>query len=86
MVRDIGGSDPERMAAPKVANYMVELFKNSANVKVISTIQLYSIHHLFHFDILNLYKEDSVVSSRNKHIYSEYEYLIVYVTCTIDCS
>ncbi|XP_033633240.1 putative aminopeptidase W07G4.4 [Asterias rubens] len=34
VARDIGGSDPERMAAPKVANYMVELFKNSANVKV----------------------------------------------------
>lgn len=27
--RDIGGSDPERMAAPRVAEYVEELFKNS---------------------------------------------------------
>lgn len=27
--RDIGGSDPERMAAPRVAEYVQELFKNS---------------------------------------------------------
>lgn len=27
--RDIGGSDPERMAAPRVADYVVELFKDS---------------------------------------------------------
>lgn len=27
--RDIGGSDPERMAAPRVADYVEELFKNS---------------------------------------------------------
>lgn len=27
--RDIGGSDPERMAAPRVADYVQELFKDS---------------------------------------------------------
>ena len=27
--RDIGGSDPERMAAPRVAEYVQELFKDS---------------------------------------------------------
>lgn len=27
--RDIGGSDPERMAAPRVAEYVEELFKKS---------------------------------------------------------
>lgn len=27
--RDIGGSDPERMAAPRVAEYVEELFRNS---------------------------------------------------------
>lgn len=27
--RDIGGSDPERMAAPRVAEYVQEMFKNS---------------------------------------------------------
>lgn len=27
--RDIGGSDPERMAAPRVAEYVQELFNNS---------------------------------------------------------
>ncbi|KAM9476161.1 putative aminopeptidase W07G4.4 [Clarias gariepinus] len=31
--RDIGGSDPERMAAPRVAEYVQEVFKNS-NVQV----------------------------------------------------
>lgn len=27
--RDIGGSDPERMASPRVADYVQELFKDS---------------------------------------------------------
>lgn len=27
--RDIGGSDPERMAAPRVADYVQQLFENS---------------------------------------------------------
>ena len=31
--RDIGGSDPERMAAPRVAEYVREMFKGTA-VKV----------------------------------------------------
>lgn len=35
--RDIGGSDPERMAAPRVAEYVEELFKNSP-VKVAGSI------------------------------------------------
>uniref|UniRef100_A0AAR2JQJ7 Cytosol aminopeptidase domain-containing protein n=1 Tax=Pygocentrus nattereri TaxID=42514 RepID=A0AAR2JQJ7_PYGNA len=37
--RDIGGSDPERMAAPRVAEYVKELFKNSpVQVKVVSDL------------------------------------------------
>ena len=32
--RDIGGSDPERMAAPRVEEYVRELFKNDKNVSV----------------------------------------------------
>ncbi|XP_054154214.1 putative aminopeptidase W07G4.4 isoform X2 [Oppia nitens] len=37
VARDIGGSDPERMAAPKVAQYVEELFKNSVvKVNIIS--------------------------------------------------
>lgn len=35
--RDIGGSDPERMAAPRVADYVQELFKDSP-VKVRTSI------------------------------------------------
>lgn len=27
--RDIGGSDPERMAAPRVCDYVQEIFKNT---------------------------------------------------------
>ncbi|XP_061623612.1 putative aminopeptidase W07G4.4 [Phyllopteryx taeniolatus] len=39
--RDIGGSDPERMAAPRVAEYVVELFKNSpVQAEVISDVKL----------------------------------------------
>ncbi|XP_077456503.1 putative aminopeptidase W07G4.4 [Stigmatopora argus] len=39
--RDVGGSDPERMAAPRAADYVVELFKNSAvQVEVISDAKL----------------------------------------------
>lgn len=35
--RDIGGSDPERMAAPRVAEYVQHVFKNSpVNVEVIA--------------------------------------------------
>uniref|UniRef100_A0A8C6TCH5 Zgc:152830 n=1 Tax=Neogobius melanostomus TaxID=47308 RepID=A0A8C6TCH5_9GOBI len=38
--RDIGGSDPERMAAPRVADYVQELFKDSpVQVEVISDVK-----------------------------------------------
>ncbi|KAM9391875.1 putative aminopeptidase W07G4.4 [Pholidichthys leucotaenia] len=38
--RDIGGSDPERMAAPRVADYVQELFKNSpVQVEVLSDLK-----------------------------------------------
>ncbi|XP_054707558.1 putative aminopeptidase W07G4.4 [Uloborus diversus] len=38
LCRDIGGSDPERMAAPNVANYVQELFENTCiNVEVIES-------------------------------------------------
>jgi len=37
--RDIGGSDPERMAAPRVAEYVEELFKDSrVTVKVLKDV------------------------------------------------
>ncbi|KAI5622090.1 hypothetical protein C0J50_18474 [Silurus asotus] len=37
--RDIGGSDPERMAAPRVAEYVQEVFKGtSVQVKVVSDL------------------------------------------------
>jgi leucyl aminopeptidase len=32
--RDIGGADPERMAPPRVAEYVKELFDKSSGVKV----------------------------------------------------
>lgn len=39
--RDIGGSDPERMAAPRVADYVQELFKNSpVQVEVVSDLKI----------------------------------------------
>ncbi|KAM9743258.1 putative aminopeptidase W07G4.4 [Menidia menidia] len=38
--RDIGGSDPERMAAPRVAEYVQEMFKNSpVRVEVVSDLK-----------------------------------------------
>ncbi|XP_061585434.1 putative aminopeptidase W07G4.4 [Cololabis saira] len=38
--RDIGGSDPERMAAPHVAEYVQELFKNTpVKVEVVSSVK-----------------------------------------------
>jgi len=38
--RDIGGSDPERMAAPRVAEYVQNIFKGSAvKVEIISDLQ-----------------------------------------------
>uniref|UniRef100_A0A3Q1J7X1 Cytosol aminopeptidase domain-containing protein n=1 Tax=Anabas testudineus TaxID=64144 RepID=A0A3Q1J7X1_ANATE len=39
--RDIGGSDPERMAAPRVAEYVQELFKDSpVKVEVVSDLKV----------------------------------------------
>ncbi|XP_034026566.1 putative aminopeptidase W07G4.4 isoform X2 [Thalassophryne amazonica] len=39
--RDIGGSDPERMAAPRVADYVQELFKDSpVTIEVISDLKV----------------------------------------------
>ncbi|MCI4381247.1 hypothetical protein PGIGA_G00249270 [Pangasianodon gigas] len=39
--RDIGGSDPERMAAPRVAEYVQEVFKDtSVQVKVVSDLRM----------------------------------------------
>jgi hypothetical protein len=32
--RDIGGADPERMAPPRVADYIQDLFNKSSGVKV----------------------------------------------------
>jgi leucyl aminopeptidase len=32
--RDIGGADPERMAPPRVAEYIQDLFNKSSNIKV----------------------------------------------------
>lgn len=34
VARDIGGGDPERMAPPRVADYVIEAFANSANIKL----------------------------------------------------
>lgn len=40
MCRDIGGSDPERMAAPNVATYVKELFVNTPiQVEVIEDVK-----------------------------------------------
>ena len=39
MTRDIGGSDPERMAAPKVLQYVQETFKDTCiKVKLMLTL------------------------------------------------
>lgn len=41
--RDIGGGDPERMAPPRVADYVQELFKSSSiKVKNPSNFDLYT--------------------------------------------
>ena len=32
--RDIGGSDPERMAPPRVAEYVQDLFQQTSDIKV----------------------------------------------------
>ena len=40
MYRDIGGSDPERMAAPRVEEYITKLFGDSSPVKVSSFLNI----------------------------------------------
>ena len=47
--RDLGGSDPERMAPPRVAEYVQELFKDT-NIKVGLKKTQYFLpenHHIF---------------------------------------
>jgi leucyl aminopeptidase len=34
LCRDIGGTDPERMAPPRVAEYIQDLFNKSSGVKI----------------------------------------------------
>uniref|UniRef100_A0A8D9A8R1 Aminopeptidase W07G4.4 n=1 Tax=Cacopsylla melanoneura TaxID=428564 RepID=A0A8D9A8R1_9HEMI len=34
VARDIGGTDPERMAPPKVEEYIIETFKNTPSIKI----------------------------------------------------
>lgn len=53
--RDIGGSDPERMAAPRVANYVEELFKDSpvkVGRNIMSSVQKKSVIPRFVFFLL----------------------------------
>lgn len=45
--RDIGGADPERMAPPRVAEYVQNLFHKSSNVKVEIDIFVKNIVHVF---------------------------------------
>ena len=45
--RDIGGGDPERMAPPRVAEYVQELFPSSSNVKVIIRKANFLIGNIF---------------------------------------
>ena len=41
IARDIGGADPERMAPPRVAEYIQDLFLDSSDIKVIGYIYKY---------------------------------------------
>lgn len=34
MARDVGGTDPERMAPPKVEEYILETFKDTPSIKI----------------------------------------------------
>jgi len=34
VARDIGGGDPERMAAPRIQKYVEDVFQNSKNIKI----------------------------------------------------
>ena len=40
--RDIGGGDPERMAPPRVAEYVQELFSKSSGVKVMMNVYFHT--------------------------------------------
>ena len=48
---DIGGSDPERMAAPRVEEYIQELFAGSA----VSVSISYGVVHLHYLSFLILF-------------------------------
>ena len=60
MCQDIGGSDPERMAAPRVEEYIQELFSGSASVSVsISWCGSLALIFSFYFSCLKSYPSDS---------------------------
>ena len=46
VTRDIGGSDPERMAAPRVVEYLQEVYKDTV-IKVIKAFNLINNHDFF---------------------------------------
>jgi len=50
--RDIGGGDPERMAPPRVAEYVQELFNKSSNVKVEVVKDKKNSKKIFHYLLL----------------------------------
>ena len=43
VARDIGGADPERMAPPRVAEYVEDLFGKSTSIKVFAMLITISI-------------------------------------------
>lgn len=54
--RDIGGGDPERMAPPRVAEYVQELFGKSSGIKVESNVIFLSIRR-FRLEQVDIVKD-----------------------------
>jgi len=58
---DIGGSDPERMAAPRVEEYIQELFGGSTTVSVSISYDVVHIHYLNFLILFQLSPEVSCI-------------------------
>ena len=74
MCRDIGGSDPERMAAPMVQKYMEDLFPEGSPVKVSHVhIRVGRV-----ISVLKVREEVEAFNIRDRKVLHQ-----LYVSCTI---
>lgn len=67
VARDIGGSDPERMAAPKVLEYVNNIFKSTdIKVNLISSIMIFLLFFKEKNFLIAIFKKINVVEGQDQ--------------------